>query len=110
MTAMTFPVFIFAGSCLHANQRKPFNAHQKADVCQEIEKGKENLGKPKKTNMAVRSPGIEPGSLPWQGSILPLDHERRASEHGRAREITGPIFPSRHRFTKVVNQMDQWAV
>jgi hypothetical protein len=31
---------------------------------------------------AVRSPGIEPGSLPWQGSILPLDHERRASEHG----------------------------
>ncbi len=24
----------------------------------------------------LRSPGIEPGSLPWQGSILPLDHER----------------------------------
>ncbi len=26
--------------------------------------------------MLLRLPGIEPGSLPWQGSILPLDHRR----------------------------------
>ena len=27
-------------------------------------------------SISVRRPGIEPGSLPWQGSILPLDHRR----------------------------------
>ena len=30
----------------------------------------------KKESFLVRLPGIEPGSLPWQGSILPLDHRR----------------------------------
>ena len=24
----------------------------------------------------MRRPGIEPGSAPWQGAILPLDHRR----------------------------------
>ena len=28
----------------------------------------------------VRHPGIEPGSLPWQGSILPLDQCRLVGE------------------------------
>ena len=24
----------------------------------------------------MRWPGLEPGSVPWQGTILPLDHQR----------------------------------
>ena len=29
-----------------------------------------------KENHPMRRPGIEPGSAPWQGAILPLDHRR----------------------------------
>ena len=25
-------------------------------------------------NKIMHQPGIEPGSVPWQGTILPLDH------------------------------------
>ena len=29
----------------------------------------------------LRDPGIEPGSVPWQGTILPLNQPRRT--HGK---------------------------
>ena len=28
----------------------------------------------KKNQKRMHQPGIEPGSVPWQGTILPLDH------------------------------------
>ncbi|KAH8939940.1 hypothetical protein BDL97_15G062900 [Sphagnum fallax] len=28
----------------------------------------------KRENNSLHQPGIEPGSVPWQGTILPLDH------------------------------------
>ena len=35
----------------------------------------------------MRPPGLEPGSLPWEGNILPLDHERViTSEEEKERE------------------------
>ena len=36
-----------------------------------ITKNDENTGS---TTTKLHQPGIEPGSVPWQGTILPLDH------------------------------------
>ena len=33
-----------------------------------------NLISPSMTKNQLHQPGIEPGSVPWQGTILPLDH------------------------------------
>ena len=35
----------------------------------------------------MRDPGIEPGSVPWQGTILPLNQPRRQHENGLDFEI-----------------------
>lgn len=39
---------------------------------------KRNIGQTKKKKYAqkMRRPGVEPGSIPWEGTIMPLDQRR----------------------------------
>ena len=41
---------------------------------QKEEKKSENTGSHRTKKHYLHQPGIEPGSVPWQGTILPLDH------------------------------------
>ncbi len=46
----------------------------KADTQKTDSKFENDYVKFSKTTLSVHQPGIEPGSVPWQGTILPLDH------------------------------------
>ncbi|CAK9263071.1 unnamed protein product [Sphagnum jensenii] len=46
------------------NKRRQASKHNKNRFCK----------KPEKESNSLHQPGIEPGSVPWQGTILPLDH------------------------------------
>lgn len=43
----------------------------------------------------MRRPGIEPGSIPWQGTIMPLDHLRHkgCTLCGVKNDLQGTLFP-----------------
>ena len=62
---------IFPENFFRTIQTRPLNGSKKHTCTSRvrIEPGSEWI---KKTHM--HQPGIEPGSVPWQGTILPLDH------------------------------------
>ena len=59
--------------------------------CGEVRMQHTLITKNKKTMMfCLRDPGIEPGSVPWQGTILPLNQPRMAGASSLKSRVSVP--------------------
>ena len=63
------------GTPLRASHGPPFALHQSGRILLQYGLMSLNYAKCDDTGHHLHSPGIEPGSGPWQGPILPLDQE-----------------------------------